>query len=192
MGGDVVRSARHLVQVSAGTDVEIASHVFMVATTTREFRAAVAVLGTATMAGRPAAPDRDDGEGERQDAWKPRRTPDRAPGLIPAPGQGARPAGRWPILGCRPGHPASPGTLVGVPRVVVDVVLKPEISDPQGQAVLGALGRLGHDSVTSVRQGKHFVLEVDGTPDEADLKQIAETLLANPVIEDVELHLPTD
>jgi phosphoribosylformylglycinamidine synthase subunit PurS len=84
------------------------------------------------------------------------------------------------------------GTLVGVSRVVVDVVLKPEISDPQGQAVLGALGRLGHDSITSVRQGKHFVLEVDGTPDEAELKQIAETLLANPVIEDVELHLTKD
>ena len=84
------------------------------------------------------------------------------------------------------------GTLGRVPRVVVDVVLKPEISDPQGEAVLGALGRLGHDSISSVRQGKHFVLEVDGTPDEAELKQIAETLLANPVIEDVELHLSTD
>ena len=88
--------------------------------------------------------------------------------------------------------PRHPGTLVRVPRVVVDVVLKPEISDPQGQAVLGALGRLGHDGVTSVRQGKHFVLEVDGTPDEAELRQIAETLLANPVIEDVELHIPKD
>lgn len=88
-----------------------------------------------------------------------------------------------------PGHP---GTLDRVPRVVVDVVLKPEISDPQGQAVLGALGRLGHDSVRSVRQGKHFVLEVDGRPDEAELEQIAETLLANPVIEDVELHIPKD
>jgi phosphoribosylformylglycinamidine synthase PurS subunit len=90
------------------------------------------------------------------------------------------------------GLPSGPGTLVGVSRVVVDVVLKPEISDPQGQAVLGALGRLGHDSVRSVRQGKHFVLEVDGTPDEAELRQIAETLLANPVIEDVELHLSKD
>ena len=89
------------------------------------------------------------------------------------------------------GLPAA-GRLVGVSRVVVDVVLKPEISDPQGQAVLGALGRLGHDSIRSVRQGKHFVLDVDGAPDEAELKQIAETLLANPVIEDVELHLPTD
>jgi phosphoribosylformylglycinamidine synthase len=86
----------------------------------------------------------------------------------------------------------APGRLVGVPRVVVDVVLKPEISDPQGQAVLGALGRLGHDGVRSVRQGKHFVLDVEDTPDEAELKQIAETLLANPVIEDVELHLPRD
>ncbi len=85
-----------------------------------------------------------------------------------------------------------PGTLGRVARVVVDVVLKPEISDPQGQAVLGALGRLGHDSVRSVRQGKHFVLEVDGTSDEVELKQIAETLLANPVIEDVELQLPKD
>ena len=90
------------------------------------------------------------------------------------------------------GHSPCPGTLVGVSRVVVDVVLKPEISDPQGQAVLGALGRLGHDSIRSVRQGEHFVLDVDGTPDEAELKQIAETLLANPVIEDVELHLSTD
>ena len=84
------------------------------------------------------------------------------------------------------------GTFGHVPRVVVDVVLKPEISDPQGQAVLGALGRLGHDGVRSVRQGKHFVLDVEGVPDEAELKQIAETLLANPVIEDVELHLSTD
>ena len=79
-----------------------------------------------------------------------------------------------------------------MPRVVVDVILKPEIPDPQGQAVLSALARLGHDSISSVRQGKHFVIEVDGDPDEAELKQIAETLLANPVIEDVELHLSTD
>ena len=74
--------------------------------------------------------------------------------------------------------------------MVVDVVLKPEISDPQGQAVLSALGRLGHDRVRSVRQGKHFVLDVDATPDEAELREIAETLLANAVIEDVELHVP--
>jgi len=96
------------------------------------------------------------------------------------------------IEGGRGGGASATGTLGRVPRVVVDVVLKPEISDPQGQAVLAALGRLGHDSIRSVRQGKHFVLDVAGTPDEAELKQIAETLLANPVIEDVELQLATD
>ncbi len=96
-------------------------------------------------------------------------------------------------FGPRPtGRDRAAGTLVPVPVVVVDVVLKPEISDPQGQAVLGALGRLGHSGVRSVRQGKHFVLDVEGEPDEAELREIAETLLANPVIEDVELHLPTD
>jgi phosphoribosylformylglycinamidine synthase len=58
--------------------------------------------------------------------------------------------------------------------------------------VLGALGRLGHGGVRSVRQGKHFVLDVEGAPDAAELREIAETLLANPVIEDVELHLSTD
>jgi phosphoribosylformylglycinamidine synthase PurS subunit len=113
-----------------------------------------------------------------------------------SPGGGSDPAVTSCTTGpCRPrraGHLQEAGTLVGVPEVVVDVVLKPEISDPQGQAVLGALGRLGHSGIRSVRQGKHFVLEVDGDPDEAELRKIAETLLANPVIEDVELHLPTD
>jgi phosphoribosylformylglycinamidine synthase subunit PurS len=71
-----------------------------------------------------------------------------------------------------------------VARVVVDVMLKPEILDPQGQAILGALPRLGFDQVTGVRQGKHFELEVaDGTAEET-VRTIAETLLANPVIED--------
>ncbi|HSF97081.1 MAG TPA: phosphoribosylformylglycinamidine synthase subunit PurS, partial [Ornithinibacter sp.] len=47
-------------------------------------------------------------------------------------------------------------------RVVVDVMPKPEILDPQGKAVLGALPRLGFDLVTDVRQGKRFELQVDG------------------------------
>jgi phosphoribosylformylglycinamidine synthase PurS subunit len=68
-------------------------------------------------------------------------------------------------------------------RVVVDVVLKPEILDPQGQAIVGALGRLGIEGVSDVRQGKHFELEVvDGVDDETVAK-LADTLLANPVIE---------
>ncbi len=74
-------------------------------------------------------------------------------------------------------------------RVVVDVMLKPEISDPQGQAVLGALGRLGHQSVQGVRQGKRFELEVSDPVDEAAIQQIADTLLANPVIEDFTVHV---
>ncbi len=71
--------------------------------------------------------------------------------------------------------------------VVVDVALKPEILDPQGRAVQGALGRLGLHGVTDVRQGKQFVLTIDGevTADKLDeIKKIAETLLSNPVIED--------
>jgi phosphoribosylformylglycinamidine synthase PurS subunit len=71
-----------------------------------------------------------------------------------------------------------------VARVVVDVVLKPEILDPQGQAILGALGRLGIDGVKSVRQGKHFELDVDDSVDDEAITKLADTLLANPVIED--------
>jgi phosphoribosylformylglycinamidine synthase PurS subunit len=78
-----------------------------------------------------------------------------------------------------------------VPRVVVDVTLKPEILDPQGQAILGALGRLGYTGVTAVRQGKHFELDVADNTDESVVARIAETLLANPVIEDFTIR-PTD
>lgn len=72
-------------------------------------------------------------------------------------------------------------------RVVVDVKLKSEILDPQGRAVQGALTRLGLAGVTDVRQGKQFVLTIDGDVDAAKLAQInelAESLLSNPVIED--------
>lgn len=75
-----------------------------------------------------------------------------------------------------------------VPRVVVDVMLKPEILDPQGQAILGALPRLGFDGVTSVRQGKRFELEVVEEVTEQTIRRIAETLLANPVIEEFTVH----
>jgi len=73
-----------------------------------------------------------------------------------------------------------------VARVVVDVMPKPEILDPQGKAVLGALPRLGFEGVSDVRQGKRFELEVDGEVTEevlADVARMAETLLSNPVIE---------
>jgi phosphoribosylformylglycinamidine synthase PurS subunit len=71
-----------------------------------------------------------------------------------------------------------------VPRVVVTVMPKAEILDPQGQAIVGALGRLGHPGVSDVRQGKRFELEVDDTVTDDELAEIAESLLANTVIED--------
>ena len=77
-------------------------------------------------------------------------------------------------------------------RVVVDVMPKPEILDPQGKAVLGALPRLGFQGVRDVRQGKRFELALDGeVTDEvlARVHRMAETLLSNPVIEDFEVHV---
>lgn len=68
----------------------------------------------------------------------------------------------------------------------MDVMPKPEILDPQGKAVLGALPRLGFSGVTEVRQGKRFELEVAGeVTDEvlAQVHEMAEKLLSNPVIE---------
>ena len=70
--------------------------------------------------------------------------------------------------------------------IVVDVMLKPEILDPQGKAVASALPRLGFTFATSVRQGKRFEITVDGTPTPEQLAEVevaAEKLLSNPVIE---------
>ena len=63
---------------------------------------------------------------------------------------------------------------------------KPEILDPQGKAVQGALPRLGFTGVTDVRQGKRFELEFEGEITDAVLAEVdkmAETILSNPVIE---------
>jgi phosphoribosylformylglycinamidine synthase len=81
-----------------------------------------------------------------------------------------------------------------VARVVVDVMLKPDILDPQGKAVHGALPRLGFDGISEVRQGKRFELEVDGELTEerlAQIRSLAETVLSNPVIEDYAVHVQT-
>jgi phosphoribosylformylglycinamidine synthase len=70
--------------------------------------------------------------------------------------------------------------------IIVEVMLKPEILDPQGQAVASALPRLGFTFAKSVRQGKRFEITMDGDPTPAQLAEIevaAETLLSNPVIE---------
>jgi phosphoribosylformylglycinamidine synthase subunit PurS len=70
--------------------------------------------------------------------------------------------------------------------IIVEVMLKPEILDPQGQAVAAALPRLGFNFAQSVRQGKRFEIVVAGEPTHAQLaevEQAAEKLLSNPVIE---------
>jgi phosphoribosylformylglycinamidine synthase subunit PurS len=71
-----------------------------------------------------------------------------------------------------------------MPRVIVDVMPKPEILDPQGQAIARALPDLGFNSVTSVRQGKRFEIEVaDGVDALEVAHRAAEAMLANLVIE---------
>jgi phosphoribosylformylglycinamidine synthase subunit PurS len=67
---------------------------------------------------------------------------------------------------------------------------KPEILDPQGQAIAKALSRLGVSGVHEVRQGKHFELEIDDGVTDEELNKIAELLLANPVIEDWVVRRP--
>ena len=76
-------------------------------------------------------------------------------------------------------------------RVIVDVMLKPEIHDPQGEAELSASHRLGVGNVTGVRQGKRFEVELAGPADEnalAAIEELARELLANPVIEEFSMH----
>nr|WP_269667864.1 phosphoribosylformylglycinamidine synthase subunit PurS [Corynebacterium ulcerans] len=79
------------------------------------------------------------------------------------------------------------GAEVNVARVVVNVMPKAEILDPQGQAVVRALGRIGVTGVADVRQGKRFEIEVDDSVSREDLEKVAETLLANTVIEDFDV-----
>jgi phosphoribosylformylglycinamidine synthase len=88
---------------------------------------------------------------------------------------------------------ASSRTLRGVARVVVEVMLKPEIHDPQGEAIAAACQRLGFGQVLGVRQGKRFEVEISG-PAGADevgqIRALAAELLANPVIEEFSVHAP--
>lgn len=75
-----------------------------------------------------------------------------------------------------------------MPTIVVDVMPKAELLDPQGKAVAGALSRLGEHRFSDVRIGKRFELTVDGEVDEATLaraRELADEMLSNAVIEDV-------
>lgn len=74
----------------------------------------------------------------------------------------------------------------------VYVTLKRGILDPQGQAVLHALGSLGYSGVKDVRVGKLIELELETTDKsktETDLKAMADRLLANPIIEDYRVEV---
>lgn len=78
-------------------------------------------------------------------------------------------------------------------RVVVEVMPKPAILDPQGRAIAGAVERLGYTGISGVRQGKRFELEVEGEVTEerlAEVRKLAETLLANTVIENFTVRVP--
>lgn len=75
-----------------------------------------------------------------------------------------------------------------MPTIVVDVMPKAELLDPQGKAVSGAFARLGVQGFSQVRIGKRFELTVDGeVTDEllAEARRVAEDVLSNSVIEDV-------
>ena len=77
-------------------------------------------------------------------------------------------------------------------KIIVDVHLKPELLDPQGRAISGALERLGLSNVQEVRQGKQFVIEISGEVTDEVLQQLHElagNLLSNPVIENYELKV---
>ena len=77
-------------------------------------------------------------------------------------------------------------------QIIVDVMLKPEILDPQGQAVANALPSLGFAAPVSLRIGRHVALSLEAESADAALEQatkISDTLLANPVIEDYTVRL---
>ncbi len=93
------------------------------------------------------------------------------------PGRSPSRAGGQPLAYCS-----------GVPRFVIDVMLKPEIHDPQGEAIASACRRLGFDQVAGVRQGKRFEIELTGPATQAQISELAGELLANPVIEEFAVH----
>jgi phosphoribosylformylglycinamidine synthase len=71
-------------------------------------------------------------------------------------------------------------------------MLKPEILDPQGQAVANALPSLGVEGISAVRIGKRIEIEFTGEPNLEQARQIADKLLANPVIENFTIRTEED
>ncbi|MFO0550192.1 MAG: phosphoribosylformylglycinamidine synthase subunit PurS [Polyangiaceae bacterium] len=78
-------------------------------------------------------------------------------------------------------------------KATVYVRLKPEVLDPQGDAVRRALGTMGFEGVRDVRIGKLVEIELDDSSADlgARLTKMSDQLLANPVIEDFEVVVPT-
>jgi phosphoribosylformylglycinamidine synthase subunit PurS len=78
-------------------------------------------------------------------------------------------------------------------EALVHVTLKKTVLDPQGRTICAALNSLGHASVSSVRQGKFFEIELaeDADPAEAreSVERIAREVLANPVIEEFTVEI---
>lgn len=81
--------------------------------------------------------------------------------------------------------------MSGVHRARVTVRLKPAILDPQGRAVEATLGRLGFEGVSALRVGKIVEFTVRGSREEAleRVRRMADEVLANPVMEEVEIEL---
>jgi phosphoribosylformylglycinamidine synthase len=82
-----------------------------------------------------------------------------------------------------------------VPTIVVEVMPKAELLDPQGKAVAGALSRLGKGAFTDVRIGKRFEVTVEGDVTDAvlaDVRELADDMFSNSVIEDVVLITVAD
>jgi phosphoribosylformylglycinamidine synthase subunit PurS len=98
--------------------------------------------------------------------------------------QGYCPAGPFPIRGLRTWL----AYCSDVRRFVVEVMLKPEIHDPQGEAIASACRRLGFGQVAGVRQGKRFEIELSEPAAEERIAELAAELLANPVIEEFSVH----
>jgi phosphoribosylformylglycinamidine synthase PurS subunit len=82
------------------------------------------------------------------------------------------------------------GTKVFLARIRVS--LKPTVNDPQGKTIAQALGRLGFDTIESVRAGKYFEVRIDETDQQAaetKVQSMCSQLLANPVIERFDFDL---
>jgi phosphoribosylformylglycinamidine synthase len=72
------------------------------------------------------------------------------------------------------------------------VMLKQTVLDPQGQTIQRALSGLSYDKVKDVRQGKFFVLQLDGlTRDQAtaEIDKIAKSVLTNPIMEEYRFEI---